>query len=771
MDVMHLRIKEVWIWVLAALLVMWLLLSGSAHALVDPMYIGVGARPLGMGKAYVGYAEDGDALFTNPAGLGRIDCIKVTNMQANLMNDVSYLVLGGIYPIDKDQSIGLGYVGLGSSGIELRDDAGTLTGSGDYNSAVYFLSYGLKAQRLIPSLSENIYLGSNLKYFARSLTGSAAMEEGSGSGFDMDLSLLYQANPWLTLGYTQQNVLPASMGGKITYANGYSEGVSSITKLGSKVQILGDKESALNESDYYLSVGLDADLYVTQKMPSTLHFGTEFWPNEVLAIRLGLDQDPNAATSVVTNVCGGIGVRYRGLEFNYAYHPYSNLSEDATHYFSLAYVGEEWVPFNIFVDDPSDKLVTKDRTIRLTGRVEGLGRDQLKSLRAGDVTLVLNEDNTFAADLPLSYGKNLVKVEGERVDGATASDKKRVLCVKEFPDVDDVTLAHQEIEYFGTLGLVEGYPGGEFKPENTLSRVELTTLLVRVTNLDTPDVYGKVFKDMKVGHWANKYMQVAKGYYLVEGYPDGTFKPQKKINRVESSVVVTRFDNDITYPEAVLEKPFWDIKLSHWAAPHLTEAKKAEMLSFVVSDYLNGHMGVDRSQFVSMLSKTGIGDFLITRLLDFETGYETPDEKIVYIPEKTIEHQQLAGAEDDYPEIAATKKMETKKVSSTKKSNKYTAKKNNGKKTSVKKSTKKTVRKTVDMSKLRAYLRGQKGTDIVGKASNVKGISGDVYVLGNGKFLYVSGLNVNIYDASNGAWDKIDYNTVEMFVTSTSSAN
>ena len=78
MNVLQLKIKEVWIWVLAASLILLLLLSGAAHALVDPLYIGVGARPLGMGKAYVGYAEDGDALFTNPAGLGKIDNIKVT---------------------------------------------------------------------------------------------------------------------------------------------------------------------------------------------------------------------------------------------------------------------------------------------------------------------------------------------------------------------------------------------------------------------------------------------------------------------------------------------------------------------------------------------------------------------------------------------------------------------------------------------------------------------------------------------------------------------
>ena len=43
---------------------------------LDPMYLGVGARPLGMGRSYVAVAEDADALLLNPAGLGRLDGVR-----------------------------------------------------------------------------------------------------------------------------------------------------------------------------------------------------------------------------------------------------------------------------------------------------------------------------------------------------------------------------------------------------------------------------------------------------------------------------------------------------------------------------------------------------------------------------------------------------------------------------------------------------------------------------------------------------------------------
>ena len=48
-------------------------LAAEVGSFSDPMYIGVGARPLGMGKAYVAVAQDGETLFLNPAGLGRLN--------------------------------------------------------------------------------------------------------------------------------------------------------------------------------------------------------------------------------------------------------------------------------------------------------------------------------------------------------------------------------------------------------------------------------------------------------------------------------------------------------------------------------------------------------------------------------------------------------------------------------------------------------------------------------------------------------------------------
>ena len=66
-----------------------------------------------------------------------------------------------------------------------------------------------------------------------------------------------------------------------------------------------------------------------------LHLGAEWNPMKYLFVRGGLDQNASGF-----NLALGLGTKYRGFSFDYAYHTYAELSEFTTHYFSLGYIGE-----------------------------------------------------------------------------------------------------------------------------------------------------------------------------------------------------------------------------------------------------------------------------------------------------------------------------------------------------------------------------------------------------------------------------------------------
>ena len=61
-----------------------------ASSIIDVNVIGVGAKVMGMGKAYTAAAQDTDSMFMNPAGLVSCKDISFSSMHATLLDDVGY---------------------------------------------------------------------------------------------------------------------------------------------------------------------------------------------------------------------------------------------------------------------------------------------------------------------------------------------------------------------------------------------------------------------------------------------------------------------------------------------------------------------------------------------------------------------------------------------------------------------------------------------------------------------------------------------------------
>ena len=612
---------------IAAMLIIVICAAGAALAdgtTSDPMTIGVGARPLGMGKAYVAVAEDGDAIFMNPAGLARSLNPKLTSMYASLMGDINYVVIGGVYPYGAKSAIGAGYIGSSLDGIPLTNSSGASIGTGRWGNNVMFLSYGTYLSELGLNLGQDVLLGANLKYFSTSGSGGASGEaNGTGTGYDLDFGALYPVNPYIMVGADLQNALPASMG-KITYASGASDALQHTLKLGAKINLIGDENAAISSNDIRKLYGaIDYD-YNFKSQPDVLHLGAEFWPTSNLALRAGLDgSDPTA----------GLGIRISGLEFNYAYHPYAGVNENTTHYFSIGYLGEaKKREINISLDEPKDKSVIYEDHVKVKGRVQVKEGDEPApkgplSLKVNGVDVAVAADGTFTADAPVqNYGKKLVQVAAADTAGNLASKEARVVRLVSFADVPDGYWAKMPIENNATVGLVQGYPDGNFKPERPLSRAELATLLVRAKGLKLPDGPARqAFKDVKPDYWAAKYIEVAQRDGLVKGYPDKSFRPNNKINKVEGIAVMVRFDQ-LKLAE-VDSKPYWDIATNHWGAKYVQAAKEAGMLSFIERNRLRPKEAMARSESVEMLGKTALAGGKIKDLYTWEKGFKPELEK------------------------------------------------------------------------------------------------------------------------------------------------
>ncbi len=95
-------------------------------------------------------------------------------------------------------------------------------------------------------------------------------------------------------------------------------------------------------------------------------------------------------------------------------------------------------------------------------------------------------------------------------------------------------------EYFaGTrlkqLGVLKGYPDGSLKLENTINRSEVATIMVRIRGYESEviNLPGKNFTDVASDFWASNYIQNAYKLGIIQGYPEGAFKPSNSITYAE----------------------------------------------------------------------------------------------------------------------------------------------------------------------------------------------------------------------------------------------
>jgi hypothetical protein len=314
------RYKQFRIWLLV---IIWLLYLGDcifAQTTFDPMTIGVGARALGMGKAYVAVAEEGDTIFTNPAGLGEIDAFQFTSMSGSIMEEINYTTFGAVYPLGEKQAVGVGFVSARTGGIELRDSGGVLLGTSNFENSVLFASYGRK-------LTKKLSFGISIKRF---IQDGSHLNTGDGNGINLDVGILQRDIGWLSAGAVAQNILDSST---IHYRNGGQDKLPRVLKVGSRMYVLGQGFRAARFSPIELVVVFDADFYLEASKPILTHFGAEYSPTDTLTLRAGIDQDKMNTM--------GLSFTFAGIGFHYAYHPYSILRSE-THYFSLTFDERGW---------------------------------------------------------------------------------------------------------------------------------------------------------------------------------------------------------------------------------------------------------------------------------------------------------------------------------------------------------------------------------------------------------------------------------------------
>ncbi len=112
------------------------------------------------------------------------------------------------------------------------------------------------------------------------------------------------------------------------------------------------------------------------------------------------------------------------------------------------------------------------------------------------------------------------------------------------------------IEYLQQHDVVDGYEDGSFQPQKTINRAELTKIIIESVydDSDFGSSAGDCFPDVRATDWFAKYVCFAKENNIVKGYPDGTFRPNNEITQPEAiKIILESFGVEVS-PE---EKEEW----------------------------------------------------------------------------------------------------------------------------------------------------------------------------------------------------------------------
>ena len=179
------------------------------------------------------------------------------------------------------------------------------------------------------------------------------------------------------------------------------------------------------------------------------------------------------------------------------------------------------------------------------------------------------------------YPNNTVRPEGRVTREEVAAVFYRLLAnnyrdsiktlVQGFNDVNATRWSTKHIATLANGKIVEGYPDGSFRPGNFITRAELATIASRFDNLSPFE--SNSFSDID-GHWANKYINSSAKKGWVNGYPDGSFKPDQYITRAEFVTLVNNVLERRVHKENILEnaRAFPDLLESKWYYEAMQEA-------------------------------------------------------------------------------------------------------------------------------------------------------------------------------------------------------
>ncbi len=267
-----------------------------------------------------------------------------------------------------------------------------------------------------------------------------------------------------------------------------------------------------------------------------------------------------------------------------------NASADDTSY-TVQIVADGYVSDSFTTDSLDEGTTYKDVTMKFAYKVKVTSSSGTAianaTVKSGDglATLCYYIDSGYyGCPVPLADTETKFKVmaskyktyyanfAGDRDDQTDSQQTSNASLVYDptgcYAPFDDISghWAEADIETLYCNGIVSGRTDSLFEPDATITRAEFLKIALLNAGYSPSGYNGANFSDVYSSDWYYSYISLAQDHDFINGYSDGTFKPNDPINRAEALVILMRIAGQTLYGFTSSDIPFNDVNVGDWYA-------------------------------------------------------------------------------------------------------------------------------------------------------------------------------------------------------------
>lgn len=170
-----------------------------------------------------------------------------------------------------------------------------------------------------------------------------------------------------------------------------------------------------------------------------------------------------------------------------------------------------------------------------------------------------------------------------------------------FTDVSAANPNFAAIMDLQSRGIISGYPDGTFKPDQAVNRVEALKIILNSANVDAASFTTVAsFTDTDKTQWYAPFLNKAVELKIVQGYQDGSFKPVQTVNLAENLKMLLNARNVDTKNIQVNGDPFADVSKNDWYAQFAQYAKDKKLIVPDSSNKIFPAQGMTRGKLAEL---------------------------------------------------------------------------------------------------------------------------------------------------------------------------